>query len=253
MSNSTVLLTSIEFVRYGQIKPSDTLLASLGVLCIFLAFLGDSVRPISSALRVLLAVLGIAAITDVVVHQASNQIPVSPRPCLPMLLLLAGIGFGSGFVIGNIGDGRPHWSRFGWDFSVILRARHFSPHPENTFPLLPGAVFLAVLLSAITLIDGDCPGFIGKHLLLFAGFVTCGVSTAAWLITAVAFERDSDAHRAEDIEQFLSDSDAPVPSRRPGLNHPPMWLRGWNWLNVSLFFGLIASIIVELGALSIHH
>lgn len=227
-------------------KPADSLLASLGVFCILLAIIGDIFRPMSLAVRGFLAVLGVAAIAVAVAHRLPKNLPVSSRPCLPMVLLLAGLGFMVGIGLRGIGNGRPGWSRFGWDFSVILRARQFSPQPESRFPLLPGAILVAMVLATIPLINGDCPSFIDKHVLLFAGFLACGASTGAWLLSALAFEQNSDAQRMEDIEQFLSDAAAPVPSRVPGVSDPPMWLKAWNRLNVGLFFGLMTSIVLML-------
>jgi hypothetical protein len=232
-------------------KPADTLLASLGVLCILIALVGDTLRSMSLVVRVFLGLLGFAAIGDALLHQARTGGSVSQRPCLPTFLLLSAIGFGAGLVMGRVGSGRPHWSRFGWDVSVILRARHFSPQPENRFPRLPGAVLLALLLSSVPLLNGDCPGFLGRHVLFSIGFLACGVSIGAWLMTALAFQRDSDAQRTEDIEQFLSDSAAPVPPPVPGF--PPMWLRAWNWLNVGLFCALMASTVLLLTGIGINH
>lgn len=145
--------------------------------------------------------------------------------------------------MGALGKG-PYWSRFGWDYSVILRARNFSPRPESRFPRLPGAILVALLLSAVPLFNGDCPGFLEKHLLFSLAWLACGISTTSWLLVALSFRRGTDADRTARIEEFMSDSAAPVPAPVAGLERPPISLGLWNCFNIALFAVLI--IVVAL-------
>ena len=169
---------------------------------------------------------------------------MSTLECLLTFLFIAALGFVAGIVLGATGDG-PHWSRFGWDVCVILRARNYSPQPESRFPLLPGGVLVALLLSAVPLLGSeDCRGFLDRHLLFSLALLACGISTAAWLVAALGFRQVADAERRARIEQFLSDSAAPSPVRA---ERSPIWLGVWNGFNVALFVVLMVVVILSLG------
>jgi hypothetical protein len=119
-----------------------------------------------------------------------------------------------------------------------LAGRAYSPEPEPPrLPLLPKAVMVAfVCLAAFTIFvlltsSKLCSGFVGQHLLFFLGWVVCGMSTAAWLMKAFQFQTLAEREKKDRLEEFFTDSSAPVPER---IQKPPL-LSVWNYSNLALF------------------
>jgi len=227
------------------LSSADSLLLYVGLIAIVVAIVLDRVRPVSLITRIGLGCLGVAAIVNVLMRMHVNQTP-SPRACFPSLLLLSALGFGLGCMMSlGIGDHAGlYWSRFGWDISVVLRARFFTPRPKEYFPALPGAIFVGLLLSSASFFDGDCPELLTRHWAVSAGLILGLISAGAWILMAVVFKDKTDAQGTADIEEFLSDPEAPVPASVPSLEHPPMWLKLWNRLNLVGFFVLISVIVL---------
>jgi hypothetical protein len=134
-----------------------------------------------------------------------------------------------------------YYSRYGFEFSLsILGGRAFEPRPKPTLlPLLPKAILMSLLSSIaifFLLLRSNCPQFLDDHWLFSVLWVVCALSTSVWLRKASTFQEKAQAAESLRVEEFLSNSAAPVPS---GPERIPMTLALWNYSNITLFGGLV--------------
>ena len=134
-----------------------------------------------------------------------------------------------------------YYSRYGFEFSVsILGGRAFEPRPKpRDLPLLPKTVLIS-LLSTLSVffifLYSACPRFLNEHWLFSVLWLTCTLSTGAWLWRASAFQEKAQAADFAQVNEFLSNAAAPVPH---GPEKPPPALKVWNYANLSVFLGLV--------------
>lgn len=176
--------------------------------------------------------------------------------CWVAALACSGLGFLLGLPLMGVSDNQGgHYSGYGFEFSAsILAGRAYSPKPEPPrLPLLPKAVLVAFIsfasFTVFVLLNSPklCSGFVAQHLLFFLGWFVCGTSTTTWLIKASEFQRLAERETKTRLEEFLTDSSAPVPKRI----HRPRLLTLWNYSNLALFsFVMIANTVSALSVRS---
>ena len=159
----------------------------------------------------------------------------APRDCWTSFLLYLVVGFVIGAVVmASLGGGYPVLG-FRDFYSRLLGGRAFSPrHRREPLPLLPKAILIALLSSAIPLVHSyeNCPGFVDQHFFFLFVWLMCGASIVAWLTNAFAFQQRAEAARTAEIEEFLSGPSSPVP---PPTGKPPWTMILWHYLNIVLF------------------
>ena len=128
-----------------------------------------------------------------------------------------------------------------------LRGRYFAvaaaQHPEMFRPLRLPVILISVLgalsFPIIELLMHWNTAFLREH----AIYVTCmagsAVSVGAWLASVSRLLSADDRRKNDEIMEFLSDRDTPVPSGRLGGEASPVWLRLWKWLNLVAFILLM--------------
>ena len=168
--------------------------------------------------------------------------------CWDVVLACSGLGFLCGLpLLGLSNNGRGHYSRYGFEFSAsILAGRAYSPKPEPPhLPLLPKAVLVAfAAFTVLVLLPSPslCSGFVTQHVVFSLGWLICGISTATWLVKASEFQRQAERQKKAQLEEFLTESSAPIPTP---VQKQPLTLSLWNYSNLALFGILMAAATVS--------
>ena len=175
-------------------------------------------------------------------QQSGRYNPVVPfnaifadRLCLAEILLFASLGLLVG-LSSTFGTYSGRWN-------TVMAARVASARPYSRLPAWPHGILGASVFSVIQLARSACRGFLALHLLFASAMVACALSTAFWLLLAASMQKSAHQERAARIEAFIADASAPVPARVPGLESAPPWFRAWNWINLAVFFLLMAQIV----------
>jgi hypothetical protein len=142
----------------------------------------------------------------------------SERLGLLAFIVLSGLGVLAGFgsLTGYAGS---RWM-------TVATARNAAESPRSRLPRLPRGIVLGLFFSALPLLKGWCSPFLNAHPYFILVYICCGISTATWLF----------------IASFLQS-----PS---GEGISPLWLRAWNWANVTGFLLLIAFVLNRFATLS---
>lgn len=154
--------------------------------------------------------------------------------CWAAVLACSGLGFLLGLPLLGVSDnGSGHYSKYGFEFSAsILAGRAYLPKPKPPrLPLIPKAVLLAfAAFTVLVLLPSPklCSGFVAQHLVFSFGWLICGISTATWLMKASEFQGRAERERKAQLEEFLTESSAPVPNP---VQKPPLTLSLWNYSN----------------------
>lgn len=158
-----------------------------------------------------------------------------------------------GFVLGifaviwsSKGDLR-YYSRYGFEFGIsILGGRAFSPQNKpRGLLLIPKATLAATLCALIVPVwsTADTAGLVHEHWLFLLLWLACALSITLWLVNMSAFLREANSERTAQIDEFLSDSSALVPSGPP---KPPTGTIVWNYFNHGLYLALMLVAALSL-------
>jgi len=111
----------------------------------------------------------------------------------------------------------------------------FRRTPLPRLPLLPRCVFGAVAFPVLAIPWYWKTRFLTLHQIYLASLAGLTVSAGAWLARASDFLSVIDRRKTEEITEFLSDPQAPVPQGQAQLPPAPTWFRIWNALNFTAF------------------
>jgi len=129
---------------------------------------------------------------------------------------------------------------------TVMAAQHPEAFRPRRLPVFPIAVFLGLFFPLFELLTHWNTPFRGDH----SVFVTClagsAVSAGAWLFHAWSLLDADDLRKKNEIAEFLSDPNSPVPPARPPGEVSPLRLRLWKWLNIAVFIGLTVYVMQEL-------
>ena len=128
-----------------------------------------------------------------------------------------------------------------------LRGRYFAvaaaQHPEMLRPLrlpvLPICLLGALIFPVIELVTHWNTAFRSEHTTYIFCMAGSALSTGAWLVSASRLLSADDRRKNNEIREFLSDPESPVPAARPRDQVSPGWLRLWHGLNVAAFVALM--------------
>jgi hypothetical protein len=164
--------------------------------------------------------------------------PELQRLCWAEISIFGALGMGLGIAFGDPAD-NPATS----EVSSVVAARYYSSRPQSisSLPRLPCGMFFAMLFSIAPVLRNGCQGFAGQHMLFLIGLGLSALSTGSWLLIASALQRGISNQRRMRIDEFISDSTAPVPAPVPGLDSYS-WLKIWNWMNTACFILLILAL-----------
>ena len=128
-----------------------------------------------------------------------------------------------------------------------LRGRYFAVaaarHPEMfrpmRLPVLPICLLGALTFPIIELITHWNTAFRSEHTTYIFCMGGSALSIGAWLVSASWLLSSDDRRKNDEIMEFLSDPESPVPAGRPRDQVSPGWLRLWHGLNVTAFIALM--------------
>jgi hypothetical protein len=132
--------------------------------------------------------------------------------------------------------------------NTIDAARYPEAFRQPRLPLLPRCVFGALLLPALGVLRYWNSPFLSDHALYVICLAGVTLSAGGWLVHAYGFVAATDVRKAEEIREFLSDPQAPVPQGQAQLRLTSPWFRIWNVLNFTAF--LILTLIAIRGFLT---
>ena len=163
---------------------------------------------------------------------------------------------------------------FGWDGVLVLNATGFlfglgtnlrgpvgiavgsntvdaARCPEafrrTRLPLFPRCMFGALAFPVLAIPWYWKTPFLTVHSLYLVCVAGLALSAGAWLARASAFLSAGDRRKTEEIREFLSDPQAPVPQGQAQFPATPQWFRIWNGLNFRAF--LILTLMAVRGLL----
>lgn len=131
--------------------------------------------------------------------------------------------------------------------NTIDAARCPEAFRRTRLPLLPRCVFGALAFPVLAIPWYWKTPFLSVHSLYLACLAGLTLSAGAWLARASEFLSASDRRKTEEIGEFLSDPQAPVPRGQAQFPLAPPWFRIWNALNFTAF--LILTLMAVRGVL----